>query len=155
MKTIEKVVEGHEEQVTGPKINAHRLDECGREIVDGRPMQPPVGYVEQPSIFEQMRAAMVEASLRAASMGMETEEEANDFYIEDDPESGVPPSQYQYDEDHVLEEMASRMREDYATATESNVVSESPGSAGSSSVKPPKGGKPTPEPSSGGSEGGA
>ena len=85
MKTIEKVIEGHEEQVSGPKINAHRLDEFGREIVDGRPMQPPVGYVEQPSMFEQMRIAMAEASLRAQSAGFETDEEANDFYIEDDP----------------------------------------------------------------------
>jgi len=153
MKTIEKIIEGKEDQVTGPKINAHRLDEFGREIVDGRPMQPPVGYVEQPSLFEQMRVAMAEASLRAASMGIETEEEANDFYIEDDPESGVPPSQYQYDEDHVLEEMATRMRADYSAR---NVGAEDPGVAGSPPSTPPKGKKtPTPEPSSGGSEGGA
>lgn len=103
MKHVDVLTEGDEHNVLADKINAHRLDKFGRELVDSRPMAPPVGYVKQPSMFQQMREMMHRASLEAAQAGEESFEEANDFYVEDDPDSRVPPSRYEFDEDAQLE----------------------------------------------------
>lgn len=143
MKTIEKVTEGNENQVVGPKINAHRLDEHGREIVDSRPLAPPVGFVPQESIFDQMRSMMRAASLEAANAGHETVEEANDFYIEDDPASGVPPSEYEFDEDHETELV------NYLRQQREGQQAPPPPPAPEPEPKPKKPSKPPPEPTGG------
>jgi len=103
MKTIEKIVPGSEANRSEPKINAHRLDEFGRELVDGRPMEPPLGYMATESIPEMIRRMVLQASREVASDEVESLEEANDFYVEDDPLSGVPASGYEFDEDRQLE----------------------------------------------------
>lgn len=100
---VKKVTPGEEHQEIGPKLSAHRLDGQGREIVDSRPMAPPIGFKPQESIFDQMRQLMRAASLEAAQAGDESFEEANDFYIPEDPGSRIPPSGYEWDEDHELE----------------------------------------------------
>lgn len=108
MKIPERTTPSNEENLSAGKLNRYRLDDYGREICDDRPMEPPVGYVKRESVTEQIRRQIHQASLEAASAGAETEEEANDFYMEDDPASALPPSQYEYDEDYELEQVLAR-----------------------------------------------
>lgn len=116
MKIPEKVLPNINEQVAAPKINAARLDALGREIVDARPMEPPLGYVRRESLSDQIRRMVLQVSEEAANQGAESFEEANDFYIDDDPESYLPPSQYEFDEDHVLEAQLQQRHLDAETA---------------------------------------
>lgn len=61
-----------------------QFDKHGREIPDPTPMELPLGY-ERPEPLEHMIARMIQANSRlAAKQGLETEEEANDFEIDDD-----------------------------------------------------------------------
>lgn len=142
MKLPDKVVEGKEDQVSAGKLNRFRLDENGREIVDSRPMEPPVGYVKRESITDQIRRMIRQASIEAEQAGAESEEEANDFYMEDDPASALPPSQYEFDEDYELEQALSRTRK--AASTEVAEQPERVGAAPERTVK--KGVKPSPSP---------
>lgn len=88
-------------------VQSRYLDADGREIPNPVPMQPPVGYRKQPTIAEQMRAMIRQASLEAAQSGMETEEEANDFDVDDeyDPTS---PWEHDFDPDPAMEVMLAR-----------------------------------------------
>lgn len=108
MKIPETVLPTGENQVSAGKLNRFRLDENGREILDSRPMEPPVGYQKRESISDQIRRMIHQASLEAAQAGAETAEEANDFYIADDPGSELPPSVYEFDEDYELEQQLAR-----------------------------------------------
>lgn len=56
------------------------------ERLDPTPMAPPVGFVKQPSMFEQMRAMMRQEHLRLAleAEGLESPDEADDFDVDDD-----------------------------------------------------------------------
>lgn len=69
------------------------VDEHGREILDSRPMAPPVGYKKQPSlidhVIETRRAIREEMSRAAEEQGFESMADADDFYVDDDP---VDPS---------------------------------------------------------------
>lgn len=82
------------------------LDELGREILDSTPMAPPVGYVRQPSLTEQIRAMVRAESLRHAAMeqGFETFEESNDFDVDD----AEPSSVYERDIDISDAEVLAR-----------------------------------------------
>lgn len=156
MKAIEKVTYSqNEHQETGAKINAHRLTPDGRELVDSRPMAPPVGFVAEESVFDKMRQMMRAASLEAAMAGNESLEEANDFYVEDDPQSGLPPSEYEFDEDHQTElENFIRSQNQPPQDPPRNEGGGTPGEAESRSARSPKAkNAPSPEPL-GGSEGG-
>lgn len=61
-------------------------DEHGRELPDPTPIAPPIGYKRNPTIAEQIRDMVRSEQLRQAAeqSGMETFEEADDFYVEDD-----------------------------------------------------------------------
>lgn len=85
-------------------VQSQYLDEHGREKPNPTPMQPPIGYKKQPTIAEQMRAAIRQASLEAAQMGQETEEEANDFDVGEDMEPHSP-WEHDFDVDPALEHM--------------------------------------------------
>lgn len=88
-----KTVPGMEVQPKSLKSNVGRLNERGQEIVDGRPMEPPVGFRAPPSLAEQIRAMVrSEALAHAAEMqGDETFEEADDFDTgEDDMDPRSP-----------------------------------------------------------------
>lgn len=65
------------------------LDEAGHEVLSSTPVAPPIGYVKQPSLYEQMRAMVrQELSAAAEAAGAETFEEADDFDVGDfDPTS--------------------------------------------------------------------
>lgn len=72
-------------------VRAKVLDKSGREKVDGKPMEPPIGYTRTPSLAEQIKQMVRGERLaqEAAAMGAETFEEADDFNIDEefDPES--------------------------------------------------------------------
>lgn len=102
-----KVVVGTEVPVVhSPKSSSERFDEYGRFIPDARPMEPPIGFKRAPSLSEQIRemvrSEQLQRDLRDA--GVETFAEANDFYIEDEPDSH-PMSGYENDEDTPLERL--------------------------------------------------
>lgn len=63
------------------------IDENGREVLDGTPLSPPVGYMRQPSLAEQIRNSVRDYKLMQKLAGdddIETFEEADDFDVDDD-----------------------------------------------------------------------
>ena len=71
------------------------LDAEGREVFDPTPVAPPVGYVKQPSLFEQVRDMVRGEALRlyADAQDMESFEEADDFDVDDDYDPRTPYEQ--------------------------------------------------------------
>lgn len=80
------------------------LDGRGREKPNPTPIAPPVGYRRQPTIAEQMRQMIKQASYEAAMQGKETEEEANDFDVGEDFEPNTP-YEHDFEPDPALEHM--------------------------------------------------
>lgn len=78
------------------KLAAMRHTEGGSEKPNPVPMEPPVGYVKQPSIFENVRA-MVRAEM-AKRMEFENDPHSDeeDFDVDDDE---FPQSRHEYSED--------------------------------------------------------
>lgn len=68
------------------------LDELGREILDGTPVAPPVGYKQTIPLAQQIREMVRSEHLRIAAekSGMETFEEADDFDVGDDYDPSSP-----------------------------------------------------------------
>lgn len=90
---------------TTDKNNRHTED--GKEILNPTPMQPPLGYKPQLSLMEQIRREV--RSLKALdNMEPETEEEADDFEIDDDPPI---PSRWENDLIPSIKETRARIRE--------------------------------------------
>lgn len=78
-----------EESPAIPSIDAHpenmkRFNDRGEEILDPTPMAPPLGYKRQPSLYEQIQAAVRQSKLDEMYSLEETEEEADDFEVGDD-----------------------------------------------------------------------
>lgn len=87
------------------------LDEEGREILDTTPIAPPVGFLEQPSMFEIVRE-MVRSEQFKAQMeaeGLESFEEADDFDVDDDFDPNTP---YENDFDPSYQELKQAVEED-------------------------------------------
>lgn len=89
---------------TTDEFNRHTED--GREILNPTPMQPPLNYKAQPSLAEQIRQ-QVRAYAATLEMDPETEEEADDFDIEDDPQ---PVSRWENDLIPSIKETRARQR---------------------------------------------
>lgn len=89
---------------TTDEFNRHTED--GREILNPTPMQPPLNYKAQPSLAEQIRQ-QVRAYHSSLDMDPETEEEADDFDIEDDPQ---PVSRWENDLIPSIKETRARQR---------------------------------------------
>lgn len=70
------------------------LDERGREILDGTPIAPPVGYKQTVPLAQQIREMVRSENLRLAAQesGLETFEEADDFNIDDPDGTAYDPS---------------------------------------------------------------
>lgn len=84
-------------------VQSRYLDEHGREKPNPTPVAPPIGYIKQPSIAEQMRMMIRQASYEAAQAGAETEAEANDFDVDEyDPTS---PYEHDFEPDPALEHL--------------------------------------------------
>jgi len=85
---------------------ANRFDENGHEILNPTPMQPPLGYKKTPSLVEQIRL-QVRQLKHLDDMEPETEEEADDFEIDDDP---APSSRWENDMVPSIKETRARIR---------------------------------------------
>lgn len=83
-----KIIKGTEaaEMAHEMSVADSYLDEQGRELCNGVPVAPPVGYKKQKSLHEQIRDMIRSEKLaqEAAQGGYETFEESDDFDIEDD-----------------------------------------------------------------------
>lgn len=66
------------------------LNDKGQLVPDPIPMAPPIGYSKQPSMAELIRAQVLQVSRDAAREGLETEEQADDFDVGDEPEIRSP-----------------------------------------------------------------
>lgn len=89
----EHIIESHTDYVREPSAREQNLfDESRREIVSAIPVAPPVGYVEQPSLVERIRAMVRSEHLRyaATEAGYETFEDSEDFEIGEDYEPNTP-----------------------------------------------------------------
>lgn len=64
----------------------------GVEVLDPRPMSPPVGHMDQPNLYDQIRMAVLSEKLRDEmnAQGVETFEEADDFDVGDDFDINTP-----------------------------------------------------------------
>lgn len=101
MKNVQSKTVIHQDPISGEitdhdpgrryRLRDDFLDDLGREIPDPRPMQPPIGYKKQPSMFELIREATArEVALYAAGREPETFEEADDFDVDDDVDPHSP-----------------------------------------------------------------
>lgn len=79
------------------KLTARGHYEDGSEAPDPMPMEPPLGFVRQPTMVEHIRNMVRSEHLRLAAVkeGAETFEEADDFDVADELE---PASAYEFDE---------------------------------------------------------
>lgn len=90
-----KLIQGNEGPVQkAPRASQIFLDAQGRELVDGRPMAPPIGYRPEPSLMETIHAMVKRVSDEMGENGDETLEDSEDFYIEDDMD---PETSYELD----------------------------------------------------------
>lgn len=73
------------------KAQKDYLTADGREKASSTPVAPPIGYIKQPSMVENIRDMVRrEMSIAAAEAGMETFEEADDFEVGDDYDPRSP-----------------------------------------------------------------
>lgn len=102
--------------------------EDGKEIVDNKPLAIPAGFRRPPTLQEQV-ARLVERdiSARAAAVGEESWEEANDFDIDEDFDPSTPwesiydhelgrevtPAEFKEHWPQIREEMQSKIRNYY------------------------------------------
>lgn len=87
----------------------NRHNAKGEEILNDTPMQPPVGYKPQPSLIETIREQVRAHYLLLADEEIDTEEEADDFDIPDDPID--PHSPWENDNIPSLKEARQRLSE--------------------------------------------
>lgn len=97
--TSDQAVPGHD-PITGEIPEYFReegaqqryLNDRGQEVLDPRPMAPPIGYKKQPSMVEIVRQQILSARLaeEAEAAGMETFDEADDFDVSDDFDPSSP-----------------------------------------------------------------
>lgn len=95
---------------TTDKYNRH--DENGHEVLNPTPMQPPLGYRPTPSLAETIRQ-QVRQLKHLADTEPESEEEADDFEIDEDPQL---VSRWENDMIPSIKETRKRMREIEAEA---------------------------------------
>lgn len=67
------------------------IDRAGREVPDPVPMSPPAGYVPPNDLMYMIQTMIERVRPVADAMDFDTEEEANDFDIEDDPLDPLTP----------------------------------------------------------------
>lgn len=113
-----------------PPMVSAVLDENGHEILDPVPVAPPLGYVAQPSLIEQIQAAVRAESRRIADLhGVESFEEADDFDVGDDFD---PTSPYEV----VFDPVAGHVKKNVVAGAESPVEGSSGPEGSQGSAKP-------------------
>lgn len=70
------------------KLKSRGLGPDGRQVPDGTPMAPPIGYKKQQSMVEIVREMVRSERLKqeAENAGAESFEDADDFDVGDDPD---------------------------------------------------------------------
>lgn len=96
MSVIERVKSVLRREGRSERKRFGALDAHGSEKLDSTPMQPPVGYNPQPSMFEVMRKMIQDHQRELQERGFETAEEADDFDVDDDYD---PTSPYEHEFD--------------------------------------------------------
>jgi len=91
---------------TTTKHNRHTED--GLEVLNPIPMQPPLGYKAAPSLSDTIRQQVIAAKRLAELEMVESEEEADDFEVDDDP---IPHSPWENDLVPSIKETRARLRE--------------------------------------------
>lgn len=95
--------------VPGGDTNADRvrLNEAGAEVLDDTPVTLPVRYLRGENITERVQRMVEETLSRRAEMsGLETVDEANDFYVEGD--DYFPQSEHEVDDNAEAEFLERR-----------------------------------------------
>lgn len=102
------------------------LDKEGREILDATPIAPPVGWTNEPNMFDYVRELVRSAQLakEAEEAGMETFEESEDFDVDDDFDPSTP---YENDFDPDIKEMQEAVAEHKRTTSSKAKESKSAG----------------------------
>ena len=115
------------------------VDEHGREILDSRPMSPPVGYKKQPSlidhVIETRRQIREELSRAAEEAGFESMADADDFYIDDDPVDPFSPWEQNFEPPVVA--WVPKAKEAPADAGGAEAATPEPGKAPPAAAEPP------------------
>lgn len=75
----------------------------GKELLDPVPMQPPAHYQRPPSLIETVREQIRAHHRLAADAEMDTEEDADDFEMDDD--ANDPHSKYENDFEPSIKEL--------------------------------------------------
>lgn len=139
---IEEAIASSPEKKSLPYLN-----EKGQEILDPTPMAPPVGFIKQPSMIENIRNMVRSEYLRQATekAGAESFEEADDFEVDEfDPSS---PYEEIFDPPIPAAPLSSSAAEPSQEASETNPPAEGPKAAKPSAKRPevsPKPAKPNP-----------
>lgn len=95
IKSFNELVAHYQEQAAANSEEYGFLNVSGHEVPDPTVMSPPAGYNPGTDMFEHMRQMIrAEISRAAALEEFETEEEANDFDIDDDVDWSSPWEEY-------------------------------------------------------------
>lgn len=145
---MSKIINPNTEEILHQeKTSFGQYDKYGRFLPDGRQTEAALNISPTPTLIEQMREMIRGENLAAAARasGTETFDEANDFFIEEDPDS-VVYSPYELDEDDALEARlaASRMGINPDSVAESAAELAAPPTPPEPSKKPRKGRDPAP-----------
>lgn len=118
---------------TGEVISS--LDAEGREILDTTPIAPPIGFHQQPSMFEYVREMVRSERLKAEleAQGLESFEEADDFDVDDDFDPTTP---YENDFDPPAKELAQAGKEVVASKAKQPSVADDKSASGIQPAKP-------------------
>lgn len=116
----------------------NRFNERGEEVLNPTVMAPPVGYKKQESMFdivrEQIRRSKVDRFLEDKEP--ESEEEADDFEIEDDPV--LPGTRWENDMVPSIKQTRAAMRELQELEKKYAAVVEKPAEEPPAETTPPK-----------------
>jgi len=100
------------------KLAPSRHTPEGHEQLDPKPMQPPLGYKKAPSLSEQIRQQVLAAKLAELDHLEETEEEADDFDVDDDL---GPYSPHENEGMPTIKELKARVEEINAEIKRQNI----------------------------------
>lgn len=94
----EKLIEHYMQIAIAGSEDYGFLNVMGHEVPDPTIVEPPLGYVAQPTLMEQMRRMLYNELSRVADANdFDTAEEADDFDIEDDPVDYTSPWEQYFD----------------------------------------------------------
>lgn len=93
------------------KLTRLRHNAKGEEILDPKPIAPPLGYKPSLSLAEQIRRQVIAAKLEALQELAETDEEADDFNIDDEFEPFSPHENEGMPSIRELKKEAARINE--------------------------------------------